>query len=218
MSNPATFHGGPLDGRQFTTQQVSAIGHLVRSGSHGQTTYALMPNIEEVDRILRGEPASEGNDATPRGSEYVMVRLGPERVEFRHDPQGWAGANQSVEEGKSASGKSWAEVAGSIIAQIRAANVQPGTEVELVYHLNNEHGQPVEPTRVSIVPKVTVDKKLGKAFAVSALQENIIASVSGRVWGFPASPFMLSDGPAFPVVVLDVTVEITPPDEERPLS
>jgi predicted nucleic acid-binding protein len=111
-------------------------------------------------------------------------------------------------------------LADDFAARVSAANVGPSTEVWLIYHCVDGGGRPVELFRETLVPAVKVDgpgtrgpgrREAAARFASSSLVDTILGNIESLVRHAPEGIIRIAAGPATPVQIRRMTLEIVQP-------
>jgi predicted nucleic acid-binding protein len=111
-------------------------------------------------------------------------------------------------------------LADDFIAQVRAAEIGPSTEVWLIYHCVDGNGREVAPFRKTLLPFVKVDgpgavgpmrREWADKFAASVFVGTICDNIDREVRHAPEGSIGISGGPAEPVAVRRMTLEIVQP-------
>jgi hypothetical protein len=106
-------------------------------------------------------------------------------------------------------------LADDLIARVQAASIGTDTEVALLCHCVDLEGQPVPPVRMAVEPvtlvRVRGEKGTAPQFAPSLQIGAIIDNINSVVRRAPLGIVRLPDGPSFPVIIRDFTLEISKP-------
>jgi hypothetical protein len=106
-------------------------------------------------------------------------------------------------------------LADDFIAQINAANIQPATEVNLIYHAEDSKGSPLPPHRLAITPATTW-KGMGSTAAAQGIAASshiaaIIGNINSLVRGCPPGPTMMQGFGNQVVTINNIELEIIQP-------
>lgn len=106
----------------------------------------------------------------------------------------------------------FADRANEFVKRVQELDLQPTTEVALIYRFADEDGNPIGYSRVSAMPHVTVqlstDLDATRSSAVARLRAGIIQKIYGMVRSIPLGPIEMAALPGRTVYIQDVSLDV----------
>jgi hypothetical protein len=103
------------------------------------------------------------------------------------------------------------------VARVQSTNIVAETQVVLVYHCVGVDGNEIPDVRIDIdtPAKVTIpgNPERAREWALSLFRDTIMGNIRSLVLYVGDTPFMVRDGPPYPIVVRDMSLEIIQPVE-----
>jgi hypothetical protein len=177
------FFGGPYDGWILSDNDINRRGMLVPVETKaGRRLFALMPPRTQWDRFeglpRDGQAMGHAYEAVPTsaGVEFHEAKngeLGDARAEALANPPGAGRINER-----------FAARADEFEKRVRAAELTPTTEVNLVYYCVDEQGVELPPFRASVVGRTAFgapEEEAGRSLAAAIQLQSIIKKIDAKV-------------------------------------
>lgn len=213
----ARFVGGPLDDQTFDHNQLNALADIVPlSTESGHRQFLLMPDLDQCQRILRGE-ASKGESAGP-SHPYEREFLADGGVVYRD------ASNGTFDEALRAQSRPltpedqeqkamFGLYADQFAERLRQAELSGATEVSIVQIFEDQDGTTYKGDPSSVTPQTSVrfpgDVDGARRFAAAMHLDALIKNIDSLVRSAPTGFLTFPDRPGrkFRIVRFELKIE-----------
>jgi hypothetical protein len=213
----AIFRGGPYDGRTLTADELNTAGLIVPVATPtGDRMFVLLPLPEALDRVLAGEVDRGAASGTQVPYERVRPAGGGAGYEYAGGGEfaaALAAETAPLGPEEAARARWYAEIAGRLVGQVRAAEIGPATEVWLLRYYEDRDGGRWGPERVDITGRTVARRSAAGALATALHRETVEDMIDAWVARHPPGFISPPGRPDEEYVLADAAVEVVQPDD-----